>query len=72
MRKPAIWFLARSDTRKPAIWFLARSDTNQPIQSQKQARSLKFWIKAEEGLYYPWSEKKMPLCSHMQVVGFRN
>ena len=28
--------------RKPSIWVLTRSDTNQPVQSQKQARSLKF------------------------------
>ena len=35
------------------------SDTNQPVQSQKQARSLKFRIEEEEeGLYYPCSENK--------------
>ena len=28
---------------KPTMWFLTRSDTNRPVQSQKQARSLKFW-----------------------------
>ena len=28
---------------KPTIWFPNRSDTNQAVQSQKQARSLKFW-----------------------------
>ena len=37
--------------------FPTRSDTNQPVQSQKQARSLKFWIKVE-GMYYPCSENK--------------
>ena len=30
--------------RKPTIWFPNRSDTNQAVQSQKHARSLKFWI----------------------------
>ena len=30
--------------RKPTIWGPTRSDTNQPVQSQKQARSLIFWI----------------------------
>ena len=34
------------------------SDTNRPVQSQKQARSLKFRIYEEEGLYYPCSENK--------------
>ena len=28
--------------RKPTMWFPNKSDTNQAIQSQKQARSLKF------------------------------
>ena len=27
---------------------MTRCDTNQPVQSQKQARNLKFWIKEEE------------------------
>ena len=42
--------------RKPTIWVLTRSDTNQHVQSQTQARSLKFQMK--EGLYYPYSENK--------------
>ena len=29
--------------RKQTMWFQNRSDTNQAAQSQKQARSLKFW-----------------------------
>ena len=29
---------------KPSMWFLNRSNTNQAVQSQKQARSLKFQI----------------------------
>ena len=33
------------------------SDTNRPVQAQKRARSLKFWIEVEEELYYPSSEK---------------
>ena len=40
------------------MWFPNRSDTNRPVQSQKQARSLKFCIEVEEGLYYPCSENK--------------
>ena len=40
------------------MWFLNRSDTNRPVQSQKRARSLKFWIQVEEELYYPSSENK--------------
>ena len=28
---------------KPTMWFRNRSDTNQAVQSQKRARSLKFW-----------------------------
>ena len=42
--------------RKPAVWVPTRSDTNQPVQSQKQAGSLKFLRK--EGLYYACSENK--------------
>ena len=44
--------------RKPAMWFLTSSDSNRPVQSQKQARSLKFWIYKVEVLYYPCSENK--------------
>ena len=41
------------------MWFSNRSDTNRPVQAQKRARSLKFWIfKVEEELYYPSSENK--------------
>ena len=29
---------------KPTMWFRNRSDTNRPVQSQKMARGLKFWI----------------------------
>ena len=43
---------------KPTMWFPNRSDTNQAVQSQKQARSLKFWLQVEEGLYYSLSENK--------------
>ena len=41
-----------------SLGFLTRSDTNRPVQSQKQARSLKFRIYEEEKLYYPCSENK--------------
>ena len=40
------------------MWFPNRSDTNQAVQSQKQARSLKFRIYEEGELYYPCSENK--------------
>ena len=43
---------------KPTMWFWNRPDTNQPVQAQKMARGLKFWIKIEEELYYPYSENK--------------
>ena len=43
---------------KPTTWFPNRSDTNQAAQSQKQARSLKFWNIVEEESYYPSSENK--------------
>ena len=39
------------------MWFLNRSDTNQAVQSQKQARSLKFGI-LEEDVNYPCNENK--------------
>ena len=29
---------------KPTMWFPNRSDTNRPVQSQKMARGLKFWL----------------------------
>ena len=48
--------------------FPTRSDTNRPVQSQKQARSLKFWIKVGDILYYTCmcSENKGAdqLCSY--------
>ena len=60
-------------TRKPTMWFFNRSDTNQAVQPQRTARNLKFWIKEEEGLYFPSSgnrpdqlpgylEADLPLC----------
>ena len=42
----------------PTMWFPNRSDTNQAVQSQKMARSLKFWDYLEKELYYPSSENK--------------
>ena len=51
---------------KQQFWFLTRSDTNWPVQSQRQARSLKFWIKEEERLYDLCSDSKGAdqLCSY--------
>ena len=45
-------------TRKPTVWGLTRSDTDKAVESQKQARSLKFRIKEEEEVYYPCSKSK--------------
>ena len=44
-----------------------RPDTDQPVKSHKQARSLKFWIKVEERLYYLCSENK----GADQLCGYR-
>ena len=38
--------------------FPTKSDKNRPVQSQKQTRSLKFWIYVQEELYYACSENK--------------
>ena len=43
---------------KQTMWFPNRSNTNRPVQAQKQARSLKFWIYKVEELYYPCSKNK--------------
>ena len=40
------------------MWFPNRSDTNRAVQSQKQARSLKFRIYEEEEVDYLCSENK--------------
>ena len=62
--------------------FLTRSDTNRPVQPQKQARSLKFWVKVEEIFYYLCSENKganqlcsyctadLCLCFHLRILWF--
>ena len=52
---------------KPTMWFPNRSDTNRPVQSQKRARSLKFWSSVEEELYYSSSENK----GAYQLHGYR-
>ena len=52
---------------KPRIRFPNRSDTNQAVQSQKQARSLKFRILEEEEVYYLCSENK----GADQLLGYR-
>ena len=51
-------FYMSRDARKPVFGFPTRSDTNRPVQSQKQARSLKFCKWIEVALYYPSSENK--------------
>ena len=51
-----VFYMSRR-VRKPAIWVPTRSDTNQAVQSQKMARSLKFWTSVEDEFYYP-SENK--------------
>ena len=54
---PTIIYMSRL-VGKPTMWFPNRSDTNRPVQVQKQARSLKFWIYKVEELYYPCSVNK--------------
>ena len=44
--------------KKKQFGVSTRSDTKQAVQSQKQARSLKFRFLVEDGLYYPCSETK--------------
>ena len=41
-----------------SLGFPTRCNTNPPVQSHKQARSLKFQIYIEEEFYYPCSENK--------------
>ena len=50
-------------------WFPNRSGTNQTVQSQNQARCLKFGIKEEEEMYYPCSKNKGAdqLRSHLEA-----
>ena len=38
--------------------FPTKCETNLPVQSQKQARGLKYWLLVEEELYCPSSENK--------------
>ena len=51
-------FNVSRDVRKPSSGFPTRFKTNWPVQFQKMARSLKFWLQVEKGLYYPSSENK--------------
>ena len=44
--------------KKRSSGFPTRSHTNQAVQPQKMARSLKFRIYKEEGLYYLCSKNK--------------
>ena len=43
---------------KPTIWVTTRSITNRAVQSQKRARSFKFLLEEEEGLYYHVAKTK--------------
>ena len=55
--------------RKSVFGVLTRSDTNRAVQPQKMARSLKFRILEEEGLYYLCSETKAAdqLCGYREA-----
>ena len=55
--------MSRKENRSSG--FPTRSDRNWPVQSQKKARILKFWIKVEHELYYLSGENKdaAQLCS---------
>ena len=45
--------------RKPTMWFLNRSDTNWSVQSQKTARSLKFWIEEKRDCTFQVANTKV-------------
>ena len=51
------------------MWFPNRSDTNQAVQSQKQTRSLIYWILEEEEVYYLCSKNNGAdqLCSYRKA-----
>ena len=49
------------------MWFLNRSNTNQAVQSQKQARVLKFRIK---GVVTPMRISLMQTCENGKTVIF--
>ena len=58
---------------KPTIWIPTKSDTNQAVQSQKIARSLKYYPLSEnEGAVQlrGYREGSAALFSPMQIVGF--
>ena len=46
------------NARKRSLVFLTRFNVNRSVQSQKNARCLKFHIQVEEELYYLYSENK--------------
>ena len=52
--------------RKPVFGVSDQVDTNRAVKSQKMVRSLKFWIKKEDGSHYLCSEDKGAdqLCSY--------
>ena len=49
--------------RKQQFGFPTRSNTNQPVQSQKQARGLKFWVEVEEILHCVGKTKALISCA---------
>ena len=55
-----------------SLVFPTRCDTNRPVQSQKQARSLKFWIEEEERWYYLCSENKAVTAKLICAFVFAN
>ena len=52
--------------KKPAIWVSDQGRQNWPVQSQKQAISLKVWILEEQGLSFLCSKNNdaNQLCSY--------
>ena len=64
------WLVNESQRGKnPTLLILTRSDLNQAVQPLEMARSLKFWIKEAEVLYYPSSDNKGAdqLCSYCEA-----
>ena len=53
--------------KKPTMWFPNRSDTSQVVRSQKQARSLKFWILNVEALFYPIAKTKALITCYREA-----
>ena len=54
--------------RKPAIWVSDQGRQNWPVQSQKQARSLKVWILEEQGWDCPFCVAKTKMLISCAVT----